>query len=238
MTIKRKIIEIDEELCNGCGDCVPSCAEGAIQIINGKAKLVADKYCDGLGECLGDCPTGALKVVEREAEDFSEEAVAEHIKAQKSAPAPHAGGCPSAMMRSFATNNDAPSTEASQEPTNSELTHWPVQIRLISPMAPFLENADLLVTADCVPIAFRRYHGDFLKGKVVMMGCPKFDDIEMYQERFEQIFAAQPINSVTVLVMEVPCCQGLPIIVQNAMEKAGKNIPLAKVVVSLQGEIL
>lgn len=225
----RKIIEIDENLCNGCGQCVPSCAEGAIQIIDGKARLVSEKYCDGLGACLGECPTGALKIVEREADDFDEEAAIKHVDASKQSV--HAG-CPGAQMRRF-----SPAVPTNQH-SESALGHWPVQIRLVPPGAPFLQGADLLVTADCVPIAYGSFHQDFLSGKTVMVGCPKFDDTAMYVDRFTNIFRSSDIASVTVVVMEVPCCQGLPSIVQEGMRRAAKSVPLEKVVISLDGKII
>ena len=238
----RKVIEIDEELCNGCGECVPSCQEGAIQIVDGKAKLVADKYCDGLGACLGECPTGALKVVEREAEAFDEAAVVAHLEETAAEqPAPMPCGCPSAQAKSFAAApapaHDAP-IASRDAPIASQLTHWPVQIRLVPPAAPFLKGCDLLVVADCVPISYARFHQDFLKDKVVMMGCPKFDDVEFYVERFTDIFATCGIKSVTVLVMQVPCCQGLPVVVQKALQAAGKDVPFKVVTISLQGEVV
>ncbi len=238
----RKVIEIDEELCNGCGDCVPSCEEGAIQIIDGKAKLVADKYCDGLGACLGECPTGALKVVEREADDFNEAAVAEHLKAQQPAKQETPKfTCPGARLQSLSTSA-APcasaDTPAPSAPAPSALSHWPVQIRLVPPSAPFLQGASLLVAADCVPVAYPNFHQDLLSGKVVMVGCPKFDDLDLYQQRFEDIFAQNNVRDVTAVVMEVPCCQGLPVVVHNAIAKSGKNVPFEKVTVSLQGEII
>lgn len=235
MKILRKIIEIDEDLCNGCGECVPSCHEGAIKIIDGKARLVADRYCDGLGACLGHCPTGALQVVEREAEDFDEEAVKAHLSVQ-AAPAPHAGhACPSAQMTQFAPR---PISTAPQESQTSELTHWPVQIRLVPPHAPFLQGADLLVAADCAPIAYANFHRDFLQGKAVMVGCPKFDNAQEYIQRFADIFSQADIKSVTVVVMQVPCCQGLPMIVQRSMEMSGRQIPGEIVILTLQGIIL
>lgn len=244
MKVKRKIIQIDEEKCDGCGLCVPSCAEGAIEIIDGKAKLVADKYCDGLGACLGECPRGALTMVERDAEEFDEASVEKHIKTRKgghvSEPSVMACGCPSSLIQSFMP---AQSCTRSNEPVAqtsgvSALSHWPVQIRLVPPTAPFLKKADLLVTADCVPVAYPRFHDDFLKGKVVLVGCPKFDDADLYSNKFADIFRDAEIKSVSVLVMEVPCCQGLPVIIKKGMEKAGKNIPLEKVVVGRNGEIV
>ncbi len=235
MKTLRKIIEIDEDLCTGCGECVPSCHEGAIKIIDGKARLVADRYCDGLGACLGHCPTGALQVVEREADDFDEEAVKVHLEAQ-AAPAPRAGHvCPSARMTQFAPR---PAAETPLEPQASELTHWPVQIRLVPPHAPFLQGADLLVAADCAPIAYANFHRDFLQGKAVMVGCPKFDNAQEYIQRFADIFSQADIKSVTVVVMQVPCCQGLPMIVQRGMEMAGRQIPGELVILTMQGSIL
>ena len=221
MKTVRKIIEINEDLCNGCGECVSACAEGAIKIIDGKARLVSDQYCDGLGACLGECPTGALKIVEREAEVFVEP------------PAAHAAhACPGAQVQQFEKS------AAPAERHDSALAHWPVQIRLVPPNAPFLQGAHLLVAADCVPVAYANFHQDFLEGKAVMVGCPKFDDQAAYVQRFADIFQTSDIKSVTVVVMQVPCCQGLPLIVQKGMEQAGKHIPTEKVIISLDGQIL
>jgi len=244
MKVKRKIIQIDEEKCNGCGACVPSCAEGAIQIVNGKAKLMAEKFCDGLGACLGECPQDALKVIEREAEDFDERAVEEHLHAQKRPTAdkefPMAQGCPSARVETFA--QASPCQEANQPRSHgnnpSALSHWPVQIRLVPPTAPFLKGADLLVAADCTPIAYPNFHRDFLNGKVVMVGCPKFDEVQDYVHKFAEIFKAAGIKSVEVVTMEVPCCQGLPIIVKKGMEMAGQRIPIHQIIISTRGELL
>ncbi len=232
----RKMIEIDEKLCTGCGECVPACEEGAIQIVDGKAKLIADKYCDGLGACLGECPTGALQIVEREADSFDEQAVADHLKTLR--PPQPVSGCPSAAARSFAGAACPGTPMSTPGAAPVTLSHWPIQIRLIPPNAPFLQGADLLVAADCVPVAYPGFNPGLLEGKVVMLGCPKFDDIEMYEQQFADIFASNDIRSVTVAVMEVPCCQGLPVAVQNGMQTAGKHVPLEKVVVSLQGEVL
>ncbi len=243
MKIKRKIIHIDEEKCNGCGACVPSCAEGAISIVDGKARLAAEKYCDGLGACLGECPQDALTIVEREADDFDEKAVEQHLKAE--APktpeaATMACGCPSTQIQTF--RRPSPCEEAnrpvSQKSSVSALSHWPVQITLVPPTAPFLKGADLLVAADCTPVAYPDFHRDFLKGKTVMLGCPKFDDAEAYVRKFADIFRTAGIKSVTVLTMEVPCCQGLPVIVKKGMAAAGVDVPFSQVILSLQGEIL
>jgi len=241
MKVKRKIIEIDDELCDGCGECVPSCAEGAIVIVDGKAKVVADKYCDGLGACLGECPNDALRIVEREAEEFDAEATEEFLKSKEEKTEkeaePMAHVCPSARLQSFRPPV-AVKQEGSEARAESALTHWPVQIALVPPKAPFLKGADLLVAADCAPVAYPNFHSDFLKGKVVLVGCPKFDDVEAYTQKFADIFNAADINTVTVVVMEVPCCQGLPMIIQKGMELSGKKVPVEKVVISARGELL
>jgi Pyruvate/2-oxoacid:ferredoxin oxidoreductase delta subunit len=207
----RKIIKIDEDLCNGCGQCAISCAEGSLEIVNGKAKIISDKYCDGLGACIGECPTGALTIVEREAEEFDAEAVEKHLADQK------------------------PSATTIGE---SMLSHWPVQIRLIPSNAPFLKGADLLVVADCVPAAFPRFHTDLVEGKVLMMGCPKFDDVQEYIDKFKEILNRSHIKSITVGIMEVPCCSGLPMILKQAMKESGETIPMEKVVISTKGKVL
>lgn len=243
MKVLRKIIEIDEERCDGCGQCVPGCAEGALQIIDGKAKVMADKYCDGLGACIGECPNGALTIVEREAEEFDEEAVETYLSQKEEAPAQKeavmACGCPSTQIQAFSPSAcQQANRPAALEGSASELTHWPVQIRLVPPHAPFLKNSDLLVTADCTALAFSDIHRRFIKGKIVLMGCPKFDDVQDYINRFAEIFQTANIKSVTALIMEVPCCSGLPFILKKGMEKAGKNIPLETVVISTRGNIV
>jgi Pyruvate/2-oxoacid:ferredoxin oxidoreductase delta subunit len=247
MKIKRKIIQIDEEKCDGCGLCVPSCAEGALQIVNGKARIVAEKFCDGLGACLGECPNDALHVIEKVADDFDEKAVEEHLQAagaphgaHPQAHAPAAAGCPSARLQTFApaTPCQQANQPVSYAGTPSALTHWPVQIRLVPASAPFLRGADLLVAADCTPIAYPNFHRDFLNGKVVMMGCPKFDEADAYVEKFAEIFKVSGVKSVSVVTMEVPCCQGLPMIVRKGMEISKKKIPLEQVIISTRGEVL
>ncbi len=244
MKVKRNIIQIDEEKCDGCGLCVPTCAEGAIQIIDGKARLVADKYCDGLGACLGECPRGALTIVERDAEEFDEVSVKQHIKSlegnQFSESPAMPCGCPSALIESFEPLKTCRSANepAAQASAASALSHWPVQIRLVPSNAPFLKKADLLVAADCTAVACPRFHDDFMKGKVVLLGCPKFDDTNLYVDKFADIFRDADIRSITALVMEVPCCQGLPLIIKKGMERAGKNIAVEKVVIGRSGKIL
>jgi NAD-dependent dihydropyrimidine dehydrogenase PreA subunit len=243
MKAKRQIIEINEDLCNGCGECVPACAEGAIQIVDGKAKLVKDMFCDGLGACLGECPTGALKIIEREADEFDEKAVHEHLKKTKApAPSPLAPaqcGCPSMTLQSFAPAAKKPSAspKGAAGPSGSALSHWPVQIRLIPPTAPFLKDGDLLVAADCVPAAYADFHRDFLDGRVLLLGCPKFDDKELYLQRFTDIFRANDIKSVKVLRMEVPCCSFLLPIVTEAAHQAGKDVPVEEVIITRRGEV-
>ena len=243
MKVKRKIIEINEELCDGCGQCVIACAEGAIEIIDCKAKVISDNLCDGLGACIGDCPQGALKIVERETDEFDEDAVEKHLEQQKKA-APVSDtlpcGCPSTKIQDFSMETacqsaNKPVSLASEE---SSLAHWPVKIKLVPPNAPFLKGADLLVVADCVPVAYPVLHNNFLKGRAVMIGCPKFDDKESYVEKFTEIFKTAGIKSITCLIMEVPCCSGLPGIINKAMEKAGVTVPLEKIIISSRGKII
>jgi len=236
MKVMRKIIEIDEEKCDGCGQCVPACAEGAITVQDGKARLVAERYCDGLGACLGECPRDAIRIVERQAEDFDEEAVEAYLEEQEKHQPAAAVCCPSQQVAVFEPGARFPSAEASDG--DSALSHWPVQIHLVPPTAPFLKGADLLVTADCVPVAYGAFHRDFVQGKVVLMGCPKFDDVPAYLQKFTDIFKQAGIRSVTILSMEVPCCSALPGIVKKAMAAAGKNIPVEEVLIGRRGAIL
>ena len=248
MKVTRKIIKIDDEKCDGCGNCVPACAEGAIRIIDGKARVIADKYCDGLGACLGDCPQGALTLIEREADAFDEAAVEELLKQQETKEGPQKGGCPSAALKTFenvgcgcesaAPRQLQPFAAGKGPASGSALGHWPVQINLVPAGAPFLKGADLLVAADCVPVAYPAFHQDFLKGRAVMIGCPKFDDADAYVEKFTAVFRESGIKSLTIVVMEVPCCSGLPAIIQKALQRSGKDIPVRTVVISSQGERL
>ena len=249
MKTTRKIIQINEELCDGCGQCVPSCTEGAIQVIDGKAKLVMDKYCDGLGACLGECPQGALTIIEREADDFDEEAVEAYLKTEEKVvknqellniQPVQACGCPSSQIQSFGIPSSGEKVKGIEKRPGkvSELGHWPIQIRLVPANAPFLKKAHLLITADCTAVAYPNLHQDFLQGKVVMMGCPKFDPQNEYIQKFEDIFRTADIKSITVLAMEVPCCQGLPFIVEKGLQLSGKHIPVEKVIISARGEIL
>ena len=238
--MKRKIIEINEELCTGCGECVPDCAEGSLQIIDGKAKLVADKLCDGLGACLGSCPTGALQIIERDADAFDEEAVEEFLAEQKK----KQGGVADARLHNSRPFSRSIPVRQPMKPTSqagsalSQLSHWPVQIRLIPPTAPFLENCDLLIAADCTAVAYAGLQQDFIQSRVVMMGCPKFDDQQAYVDRFTELFKTRRLNSVTLLIMEVPCCSAMLQIVKKAYKDAGAEVPVRQAVVSAQGRII
>lgn len=247
----RKIIKIDDELCNGCGQCVPDCAEGSLKIIDGKARLVADKLCDGLGACLGSCPTGALQIIERQADEFDEDAVEEYLaeekkKAGKGKVETMDCGCASSHIQTFkpiAQPSASPCQSANiarQIPItgqgSSQLSHWPVQIRLIPPHAPFLQNADILVVADCTAVAVQNFQEKYLAGKTVMMGCPKFDDADGYVQKFAEILSTCNIKSLTVLIMEVPCCSAMNVIIKKALEVAGIAIPVEQITISTRGE--
>jgi Pyruvate/2-oxoacid:ferredoxin oxidoreductase delta subunit len=237
MKLKRNIIEIDQESCNGCGACVSACAEGAIAIVDGKAQVISDTYCDGLGNCIGECPQDALKIVVREADHFDEQAVARHVKVQSSrSSGPGAScQCPSAAVQQI-----KPKTGFAAEPSvsNSALSTWPVQLRLVPPHAPFLKGTDLLVASDCTPFAYAGFHRDFLQGRVLLVGCPKLDDQKLYVDKFTEIFKQNDIKSITVVVMEVPCCQAMPQIVKAGLKAAGASVPLETVVVSVGGDIV
>ncbi|BCS56068.1 ATP-binding protein [Geobacter sp. SVR] len=246
----RKIVKIDQEKCDGCGLCVPSCAEGAITIVNGKAVLAADNLCDGLGACLGECPQDAITVEEREADAFDEAAVEQHLAAQgkpasvhhqpaPAAPAPHhhgGGGCPGSRAMSFARPQQAPADQPAGS-RQSQLAQWPVQLHLVPTTAPYFQGADLLITADCVPVAYAGYHEDFLKGKAVVMGCPKLDDNNFYVQKLTELFTKSDIKSITVLKMEVPCCGGIAMAARQALAASGKQIPYNEVTIGIQGAI-
>jgi Pyruvate/2-oxoacid:ferredoxin oxidoreductase delta subunit len=248
MKIVRKIIEIDEERCDGCGQCAIACAEGAIVIEGGKARLISDNYCDGLGACLGECPQDAIRMIAREAEDFDPVAVEHHLeKRQQTVEAAAAAtlpcGCSSSQVKILQPQTICEQVNAARAwsatpSVPSALSHWPVKISLVPPTAPFLKGAELLVAADCTLVAYPNFHRDFLNNKVLLIGCPKFDDVPKYVAKFAEIFKVAGIRSVTVLVMEVPCCSGLPMIVRKGMAAAGKEIPLEEVVISAQGRIL
>ena len=241
--MKRQIVHIDQEKCDGCGLCVPSCAEGAIKIVNGKAVLAADNLCDGLGACLGDCPRDAISIIERDADAFDEAAVEQHLHNSGNQAAGHGhqhghhgGGCPGSKSMTFKpASPKQESTDAG--PSQSQLGQWPVQLMLVPPNAPYFQDADLLITADCVPLAYADYHRDFLAGKAVAMGCPKQADSAGYVDKLTQIFRTSNIKSVTVLAMEVPCCGGIVMAAKQALAASGRNIPLEVVTIGIRGEI-
>ena len=239
MKAKRKIVEIDEELCNGCGQCLPNCAEGAMSIVDGKARIKADKLCDGLGACLGHCPMGALRIVEREAEEFDEEAAHQEVAAMRAAAAaPHAGsgcGCAGSKTTTFERHPAQNTRTASAEASN--LGHWPVKLRLVPPDAPFLRGAEIVIAADCAPVALPDFNLR-LAGKAVMIACPKFDDPEPYLRKLVQIFTHAGVRKVQVLRMEVPCCTGLSALVKQAADMAGTGVPVEDLVVSRTGETM
>lgn len=235
----RKIVQIDEEKCNGCGLCVPSCAEGAIRIVNGKARLAADNLCDGLGACLGECPQDAIRIIERDADEFDEEAVAEHrgeTHAGFAGEKPHHGGCPGSRVMSFAPRETTASSVASVRQA-SQLRQWPVQLSLVPTSAPYFQDADLLITADCVPFAYGDFHREFLAGKAVVVGCPKLDDNRFYLEKLTELFRASSLRSITVLRMEVPCCGGIVMAARQALAASGKDIPFCEVIIGVNGEV-
>jgi Pyruvate/2-oxoacid:ferredoxin oxidoreductase delta subunit len=246
MTI-RQIISIDEDLCDGCGNCVPACAEGAIQVIDGKARLVSEVYCDGLGACLGECPQDALSIEEREVVAFDEEAVKEHLARDETReqrlpmldPAPHVhghGGCPGAAMRDLGPRSPLTPDPSPSQAASSELRNWPVQIKLVPIQAPYFEGADLLIAADCVPFAHPEFHRKYLRGRTLLVGCPKLDDAEFYRQKMTAIFQMQDIRSVEVAIMEVPCCTGMASLVKQAIADSGKAIPMTVRVIGIRGE--
>ena len=237
--VKRKIVEIDEEKCTGCGLCLPACPEGAIQIFDGKARLISDIYCDGLGACLAECPEDAIRVIDREAEDFNEEAVKVHLQkleTKKSPPTPDFSGCPGSRVMEWRTERKGRQKGEQVPPAQSELRQWPVQLMLVNPQAKYFQETDLAVIADCVPFAYARFHQDFLRGRSLVVGCPKLDDLDFYQEKLAQIFRVNNIKCVTVVIMEVPCCSGLTCAVEQAITASGKDIPFEKVVIGIKGD--
>jgi NAD-dependent dihydropyrimidine dehydrogenase PreA subunit len=238
MTVKtiRKIIQINEEKCTGCGICIDSCAEGALALVNGKARLVKEKYCDGLAACLRECPEGALKIIEKEAEDFDEKAVRDHLEERQKAVRSTPCACAGAAVREVekAAIATGSSKDARQEPM---LTHWPVQLALVPPGAKFLEDADVVLIADCVPFAYPNLHQDFLKDHAVLVGCPKLDDAEAHLEKLTGIIKKSNIKSLSVVHMEVPCCSGLAYLARTAIANSGKAVTFKEVTIKINGEI-
>lgn len=243
----RKVIQIDEEKCDGCGECVTGCAEGAIAVVNGKARLVSDVYCDGLGACLGHCPQGAISILEREAEDFDEAKVKVRLAGLGRTPSAHTPlpvvdaaphQCPGSAMRSFGRPAAVPAAEAPAGAVTSELANWPIQLHLVPPTAPFLQGADILLVADCVPFACPDFHQRFLQGRPVVIACPKLDQMDAYAEKLPRMLTAARPKSLTVIHMQVPCCSGLTRLAQYAAQTAGESLPITDITIGLQGEVL
>lgn len=243
--MKRKIIQIDEEKCNGCGLCAQACHEGAIAMIDGKARLISETYCDGLGACLPECPTGAITMVEKEANPYDEGAVKQHLATKEPVDHDHhhgGGGCPGSMARSMQRSEPAGVSFAAipEQPAEvaSELSQWPVQIKLVNPRASFLQGAHLLIAADCTAYAYAQFHRDFIHGRVTLIGCPKLDDNALYAEKFAEILTENEIKSVTVVRMEVPCCGGIVQAVKKAMLSSGMIVPYNEVVITIDGSVI
>jgi NAD-dependent dihydropyrimidine dehydrogenase PreA subunit len=255
MKVCRKIIKIDEEKCDGCGLCIPGCPEGALQIIDGKARLIKENFCDGLGACIGECPRDALSIEEKEVEEYDEEGVIAHIKEKSTEllkkhlkhlkehahelPQNHSHpgmtACPSAKILQWEGKEE----EAGEKvEINSELRQWPVQLRLVSVNAPYFQDADLVLIADCVPFAYANLHQELLKGKSIAVGCPKFDEVDIYLDKLTEIFKSSNIKSLKVLHMEVPCCYGLVHLAKEDLKKSGKKIPLEIIKIGIKGEVL
>ena len=242
--MKRKIVKIDAEKCNGCGLCVGACAEAAIALVDGKAKLVSDMYCDGLGACLGECPQGAIAIEERDAGSFDESAVqkrlAETRTEKKESPGQgihHSGGCPGSEVMEIKSGKSCQCAGETANFADSELTQWPVQLHLVSVKAPYWNGADILVCADCVAFAAGNFHTSFLKGRKIAIACPKLDDTSGYVEKLAAIFRGNEIRSVTVARMEVPCCGGIAAMSQKALELSGKKVHFNVIIVGMNGEV-
>ena len=237
--MKRRIIHIDEDKCNGCGACAAACHENAIGMVDGKAKLLHDDYCDGLGDCLPQCPTGAITFVEREAAAYDEAAVKANqakLKQENHAPAhPHIGGCPGAAARALNNRPAAPVSDSGQRP--SQLRQWPVQIKLVPTRAPYFDGAHLLIAADCTAYAYAGFHEKFIRNRITLIGCPKLDSID-YSEKLTEIIRSNNIQSVTIVRMEVPCCGGLEMAARKAIQDSGKFLPWQVYTISLDGNII
>ena len=257
MTIRtaRKIVRIDEDKCTGCGVCIPSCAEGALQIIDGKARLISEKFCDGLGACLGECPEGAITIEERPAEEFDEELVKEHLAIHHEAEDELPCGCPGSTVAQFDRQEEqlpcgcpgstvaqfgeqAEAVAATKEKLPSTLGHWPVQLTLVPPKAPFLQGTDLVLAAHCVPFAYAGFHQDFLRDHSLLIACPKLDDYQAHLTKLTDILSQSEVESLTVVHMEVPCCSGLVQMAWQAIQASGKEIPLGEVTIGVRGEVL
>ena len=245
--MKRDIVLIDQEKCNGCGECINSCAEGAIEVVDGKARMISETYCDGLGACLGHCPQDAISIEHREAVDYDEVLTNKHLKSIGREPVAVSNhnmhdnapvtGCPSSQIvqREIRTGNN--NDDVVVDNVQSMLSQWPIQLTLVPPEAPFLDNADLLIAADCVPFAYPMFHEKFLKNKSVVIACPKLDDIDFYIQRLTDIFSKNSLKTITIVHMEVPCCFGLNHAVEEALKAAQKKIPLEEVTIGIDGTV-
>jgi NAD-dependent dihydropyrimidine dehydrogenase PreA subunit len=231
--VKRKIIRIDEEKCTGCGKCAFACAEGAIEIIDGKAKVINEVYCDGLGACIGECPENALTIEERDAPEFDEHKVKEHL-VRKVKKEPQLMACPGSGPRRILT----PKPVQEGQGPNAQLSNWPVQLRLAHPQSPYFKKARLLIAADCSAFAYAAMHSDFIRGRVTVIACPKLDDNEEQIAKLAEIFSLNDIQDVKVVRMEVPCCGGLRLIVNKALDRSHKKIQVDEVVIAIDGSIL
>ncbi|NPV29880.1 MAG: 4Fe-4S binding protein [Firmicutes bacterium] len=238
--MKRKIVRIDEEKCDGCGLCVEACHEGALQLVDGKARLVSESYCDGLGDCLPECPAGALSIEEREAAAYDEEAAKRHAEVlKKAAPERLACGCPGTTARVIkreGCTHEAPAPQKAAAP-ESRLRQWPCQIRLVPAGAPYLDGASLLVAADCTAYAYANIHEDFMRDRITLIGCPKLDDFD-YAEKLAEILRAHEIEDITVLRMEVPCCGGIVKAVERALAGSAREVPWRAVTIGTDGRVL
>lgn len=238
----RKIVEIDESKCNGCGLCIKACHEGAIELVGGKARLISDIYCDGLGDCLPECPTGAIEIVEREALEYDDDAV-QKLKLQNTTDNNDAMpcGCPGSMAKKIERKSIVSVRKPVQQETTesySELRQWPVQLKLINTKAGYLQGADLLVAADCSAYAYGNFHSEFIKGRITVIGCPKLDDVEYYKNKLAEIIENCNLKSITVVRMEVPCCGGLVSAVKAAMLRAQTIVPYSEVIIGTDGSIV
>ena len=229
----RRIIHIDEDKCNGCGSCANACHEGAIAMVDGKAKLLRDDYCDGLGDCLPACPTGAITFVEREAAAYDQQAVLENQKRKQPLP----GGCPGQRLRQLQPSDDTVQAAAASASRPSQLRQWPCQIKLAPVNAPYFDGAKLLIAADCTAYAYANLHQEFMRGKITLIGCPKLDQVD-YSEKLTQIIQQNDIQSLTIVRMEVPCCGGLEAAAKKALQNSGKFLPWQVVTISVDGKIL
>lgn len=249
----RKIVRIDEEKCNGCGLCVTGCAEGALAVVDGKARLLKESYCDGLGACLGECPQGAISIEEREADAFDGAAVEAHLSADHSAgqaraaaqgrptPAPPAGGCPGARMMALGRRSPAPEqgdAEGDGSRSPSQLGHWPVQLALLPLEAPFYRDAELVLAADCAAYAVADFHRRFLAGRALAIACPKLDDVGPYVDKLAEILRRNPVRGLVLVHMEVPCCSGIVRLAEEAAARSGRSLPVRNITIGIRGDVL